>query len=383
MAKLDPTKFRISSALKNIIGKELITDDFIAVFELVKNSFDSHAAQVDIFFEDINSNGSRLIIWDDGKGMDREDITKKWLFVAHSAKKEGTEDYRDRIRPKRIHSGAKGIGRFSCDKLGSNLTIYTKRKKRNSKINKLVVDWADFEQDSQKEFIDIKIKHSYVQEVPYEKFEHGTILEITSLRETWDRKKLLKLKHSLEKLINPNQENDPHGFSIFLNVEEEEGKDREKKTGGDKRNIVNGRIENKIFENLEIKTTKIETVISKSGEFIETILEDRGALIYKIKEKNTYKGLLEDIKISVFYLSQSAKSLFTKKMGIDSVAYGSIFLYKNGFRIYPFGEQGEDPLKIDKRKGQGYKRFLGTREIIGRIEINGKNDEFKETSQRS
>ena len=33
------TKFRVSSALKTIIGKELITDDFIAVFELVKNSF--------------------------------------------------------------------------------------------------------------------------------------------------------------------------------------------------------------------------------------------------------------------------------------------------------------------------------------------------------
>ncbi|MFT7012046.1 MAG: hypothetical protein ACJAWR_002070, partial [Flavobacteriales bacterium] len=31
-----PLQFKISSALKNIIGRDLITDDFIAVFELVK-----------------------------------------------------------------------------------------------------------------------------------------------------------------------------------------------------------------------------------------------------------------------------------------------------------------------------------------------------------
>ncbi|MBI9066273.1 MAG: ATP-binding protein [Salinivirgaceae bacterium] len=83
----DDFKFRISSQLKNIIGKELITDDYIAVFELVKNSFDAHAKNVEIKFEN-----DKIIISDDGKGMDRSDIINKWLFVAYSAKKEGIED---------------------------------------------------------------------------------------------------------------------------------------------------------------------------------------------------------------------------------------------------------------------------------------------------
>ena len=48
-------QFKVSSALKDIIGKDLITDDFIAVFELVKNSFDAYATQVDIYFEGIYS----------------------------------------------------------------------------------------------------------------------------------------------------------------------------------------------------------------------------------------------------------------------------------------------------------------------------------------
>jgi hypothetical protein len=69
-------------------------------------------------------------------------------------------------------------------------------------------------------------------------------------------------------------------------------------------------------------------------------------------------------------------------MGVQPVAYGHIYMYKNGLRIYPYGERGEDPLKMDNRKAQGYNRFLGTREVIGYIEIKGENDELSETSSR-
>src|ERR1700734_1173560 len=98
-------KFRISSALKTIIGRELITDDFVAVFELVKNAFDAHAQNVEIRFEGLTTDSPKLIIQDDGKGMTAEDVDDRWLFVAYSAKRDGTEDnadgkpkdYRDKI----------------------------------------------------------------------------------------------------------------------------------------------------------------------------------------------------------------------------------------------------------------------------------------------
>ena len=122
-------KFRVSSALKNIIGKDLITNEFIAVFELVKNSFDAHAKQVDVTFKDLKTSSPKLIIQDDGKGMDLHDLENKWLFVAYSAKKDGTEDYRDSIQSSRIQAGAKGIGRFSCDRLGRSLKSTQKKTK--------------------------------------------------------------------------------------------------------------------------------------------------------------------------------------------------------------------------------------------------------------
>jgi hypothetical protein len=76
-------KFKISSALKDILGRDLITDDFIAVFELVKNSFDAHATRVEIKFENSENGNGRIIIMDNGKGMNYDDLLNKWLFVSY------------------------------------------------------------------------------------------------------------------------------------------------------------------------------------------------------------------------------------------------------------------------------------------------------------
>ena len=45
---MDELQFRVSAELKNILGRDLITSDNIAVLELVKNSYDAHATKVEI-----------------------------------------------------------------------------------------------------------------------------------------------------------------------------------------------------------------------------------------------------------------------------------------------------------------------------------------------
>lgn len=376
--------FRVSSALKNIIGSELITNDFIAVFELVKNCFDAHATKVKLQFLDLDGENPRLIIQDNGKGMDAADLEDKWLFVAYSAKKDGSEDYRDGIRSSRIPAGAKGIGRFSCDKLGRQLKIYTRKKNRDDELtSQLAIKWQDFEQDSTVEFERIEVDYSDSPENPYA-LKHGTVLEISDLREAWDREKLLKLRRSLEKLINPNQGNDASNFVVYLDVPSEQMVDD---LIGDEApwNLVNGSITNFLFENLGLKTTFINVQISPDGQTMTTRLEDRGTLIFELKEKNPVKygeTKLRDVEISLFALNTAAKTFFTKHMGVRVGLYGSVFLYKNGFRIHPVGEVGDDSLGIDSRKTQGTSRFLGTRDVVGRIEINGENEDFKEVSSR-
>ncbi len=374
-----PLQFKISSALKNIIGSDLISDDFIAVFELVKNSYDAHATKVEITFENIYTKNAKIIIKDNGKGMNYDDLINKWLFVAYSAKKDGTEedsyDYRDKIKIKRAYAGAKGIGRFSCDRLGGQLYLETIKDEQNSKVETLLTEWDKFEGNLKEEFVNISVIHETISKSNFN-LQKGTVLEISNLKSDWNKEKFLQLKDALAKLINPNIQIQDDEFVIELNVSDEIENDK-KET--EYRKIVNGKIQNLIFETLEIKTTKIKSELKNN--VITTSLFEGGKLVYQIKEDNTYV-FLNNIDFNIYHLNRSAKLTFAKRMGIAPVEYGHVFVYKNGLRIYPYGERGEDPFKMDNRKAQGYSRYLGTRDVLGYVSISEPNELLKETSSR-
>jgi len=382
----DEFKFRISSQLKNILGKNLITDDFVAVFELVKNSFDAHAKKVKIIFDK-----DKITIWDDGKGMNRRDIIDKWLFIAYSAKNEGLEDiefeeeknksYRDLINPKRSYAGQKGIGRMGSDRLGSKLEMTTKKINDSTYWN-LKFNWDEYENDALDEFGDIEIINKNSQTTKFKNFENGLILEISNLRNIWPRKKIIDLKKSLSRLINPFSIQNDFSIEIICLRELEKDNLLKQEIDFNPSEIVNDEIKNFVFEALNIATTHIKVTIIEDEEFIETELIDRGNLIYKIKEPNKFKYIPLNSSVQLFYLNTPAKIRFTKLMGITPSDFGSIFLFNNGFRVLPFGEPNNDPFNINKRKSQGRTRFLGTRELIGQVSISENTEQFQETSSR-
>ena len=380
-------QFKVSSALKDLVGKDLITNDNVAIFELVKNSYDAYATKVEIIFSD-----NEIIISDNGKGMSLDDLKNKWLFLGYSAKKDGTEDadnkvkqksYRDKI--KRHYAGAKGIGRFSCDRLGKHLSLTTKSEDSQT-IETIVVDWTDFEVDQKKEFAQIDVKHiSQEKSTPIFPLNSvtGTILKISDLNDEklpWNRKRLLDLKRSLEKLINPLSETNDFVIEIICNKEIDEDEKIRNNNGHD-RDIVNGILNNSISKILKLKTTQIDVRLDKN--YIYTTISDRGVDIYKIRESNTEFTRLNDVKINLYFLNRSAKNNFTRLMGIEPVNYGSIFLFRNGFRIMPFGNTGDDSWGLDYRAQQGHSRFLGTRDLFGRVDVLTDNiNELKEVSSR-
>lgn len=389
--------FRISSGLKRVIGRDLITNDFVAVFELVKNSFDARASRVDVIID-----GERIFIIDNGKGMNHADIINKWLFVAYSAKKDGSEDdnnddYRNRLNEKRAYAGSKGVGRFSCDRLGHKLKLQTKSASHDN-VEILALDWDSFELNNKNEFVDIVVNHTTSAnfELPsiIDKIDHGTILEIIYPREEWDRDKLLSLKSALSKLINPFSTTS-ESFEIYLHAPQEIKKDLsleseifEENSNVNTENsvynkVINGKIQNFIFEALKEKTTHLKVYIDGDRRKIISELIDRGEVIYKIEENNNFHLINEsDFQCNLYYLNQSAKNTFTRRMGVRPVEFGSVFLFKNGFRVFPIGEEGVDTFGVDRRKQQGYNRYLGSRDIVGRIDVNGKDEDFRESTSR-
>lgn len=369
-------QFKVSTGLKNIIGKELINNEYIAIFELVKNSYDAGATHVKISF--LNDT---IEIEDNGKGMTKDDIINKWLFVAYSEKKEENrkESYRDKIRPHT--AGAKGIGRFSCDRLGSELEIYTKIKNENH-INILFVDWTKFEHKDIETLESINVRYTSSTDTTVFKNGSGTKLVIKKLADNWDREKVLRLKKSLRKMINPKMLGNDDKFDIELYMPSEIENDK-KFDNDSSQEIINGIVENDVFEKLKIKTINIKVDINEKGDEITTTIHDRGDFIYTKTIQNLKYNKLHNIQIELFYLNRSAKLTFKQIMGLTVKDYGSVFVYKNNFRVLPYGDPMRDVFDIDQRKAQGQRRYLGTRELIGRISILGDNPDFIETSSRA
>lgn len=384
--------FDVSSGLKSVLGGELITDDEVAVFELVKNSFDADATAVELYFDD-----DTVIIADDGVGMSYDDLQKKWLFVAYSSKRDVSRKsgFREEIAKRRHYAGSKGIGRFSSDRLGKLVILQTRQNLEDSKVHSLTVNWELFDEDHQNRFEAIGVEYESLDKFTglpdlISPKKHGTVIEIKGLRRIWDRNSILRLKSALAKLINPFGSNADE-FKITVHAPKEIYNDEVEQLAAKKRNqedsslgYVNGAVGNFIFETLQSKTTYIEVSVNSQDNQIHTKLIDRGELIYEILEPNIYPLLKSSgFKCQVFFLNQSAKTTFTRRMGIPSVQFGSVFLFRNGFRVFPIGEEGDDWFKLDRRKAQGYARFLGTRDVIGRIDVFGADSDFREASSRN
>lgn len=200
-------------------------------------------------------------------------------------------------------AGAKGVGRFSCDRLGEFLNLYARKNGEKSYIL-LKIDWKMFEvEDENKEIQSVILDYKELTEEDLvkrkvEPFKQGVILEIIKLRSNWvyeirndkgiiidwNTDKLVNLKKYLEKLINPNQAFEENDFGIYLNAQEFIVENNNKE---DSQKFI-GKIDNTIFEKLDFKTTSIESEIIEDGQIILTTLKDKGKTIFWIKKKMNF-----------------------------------------------------------------------------------------------
>ena len=343
--------FKVSSGLKNIIGKDLITNELVAIFELVKNGYDADATEINLI---INSYENYIIIQDNGKGMNRDDIENKWLFVAHSEKKDSDK----------VYAGSKGIGRFSCDRLGTKLKLISHK---DDEVSELKIDWGKFEKNSLTKFEELDVTYTSL-DVIEDSFiqKSGTILTISNLRDTWDLNRVNRVIEALQRLVNPFVDDG----KIKINV-----KYISSSSGIAE---LDEYISNHIATVLDKKTIYIECDIKEKE--ISITLFDKEKIIYSLKiENNT---ILKDIYFKIYYMSFAAKYNFTKIMKTEPKNYGSIFLYKNNFRIFPYGEVDFDSFGLNLRKTQGFNRYLGHRELLGWINITDSENHFNEVTSR-
>jgi len=362
-----PHSFKANVRLKDIIGQGLINNSNIAIIELIKNARDAKSKNVNIQFNNADKKqpSSEIIIQDFGKGMSYEDVVNKWLNIAYSEKRQ---DEKGGL------AGDKGIGRFSCDRLGRKLDIYTKTK--DGDLVHLFVDWLNFEVDDiDMEISSIELTPNIISEVDFTKntkldsFSFGTCLVIRDLREVWGVDELPRLKKELERfIIDPEKT-----FSVHLrssDIKDENG-----------HLIYNEVIENKLATKLDDKSISVLSAISENGKLIHTELRHYGKVILSYDEENPYSEL-RNIKAHIHYLNPASKVSFKNITGFTSTEYGSVMLFLNGFRVMPYGEPKDDWLQLNQRKAQGTMRHLGTRELFGIVEVNDNSRRFSPVSSR-
>jgi len=359
--------FKANIRLKDIIGQGLINNSNIAIIELIKNARDARSKSVNIHFSnaDITQPSSNIVVQDFGSGMSYDDVVNKWLNIAYSEKREDT---------KNGFAGDKGIGRFSCDRLGKKLNLYT--KKTNGDLVHLTVNWLDFEVDN----IDLEISSieltpkvisdsDFTKETKLESFSSGTCLVISDLREVWGVNELPRLKKELERfIIDPNK-------SFNVHLRSNDVKDNKDKL------IYDEFIENKLATKLDDKSISVKAAVSKDGKTIATELRHYGTIILSYEEDNSYSDL-NDIKAQIHYLNPASKISFHSITGYKSFDYGSVMLFFNGFRVMPYGDPKDDWLQLNQRKAQGTMRYLSTRELFGVVEINDSTRKFSPVSSR-
>lgn len=116
--------FNISLSILNHLGRNLYRSFITVLGEAISNSWDADANNVYIT---IDRDKQRLVIIDDGVGMNENDFQNKFLKIGYSKRKENNTH----TQSGRPFIGRKGIGKLALLSCAENITILTKTKESN------------------------------------------------------------------------------------------------------------------------------------------------------------------------------------------------------------------------------------------------------------
>ncbi len=146
--------FEVAANLQKLIGKELVSNDEMALIELIKNAYDSGALAVDIsIHQETVTNPAYVTVRDNGHGMTLPEFTTRFIFRLQSAR--GRSGYGDK-NP----NWGEGYRQTASDKIGAELIVITKPAGAKDALS-VTFDWNAFRQKNKK-FNEISAPYSRV-----------------------------------------------------------------------------------------------------------------------------------------------------------------------------------------------------------------------------
>ncbi|GLU45406.1 ATP-binding protein [Allomuricauda sp. NBRC 101325] len=381
--KLDDITFSVDAGLIDRLGKELVGKSETAVSELVKNSYDADARNVEVNFINAHQKGGSLEIDDDGLGMTLNQLKSGFMTIS------STDKIHEPTSPRfhRARAGRKGIGRFATQRLGRKLVIITQNLKSERAI-KLTIDWEAYQIN-----MDLTKIHNEVEEVSKIKPE-GTKLIVENLRETWSDKGIERIYRYVSELFQPNYLSLEGRNHSIANQEDKSFNVKFKRTdGGQTINIASPQ---KLLFNKRL--AEIEGSVDSNGKGTVSVTSEslglKGEIIPVLHSNNTNNyQVIKNVNFKAYYFIYNRTDYYqgVTKLELSNIlkqakTAGGIRLYRNGFRVLPYGEPEDDWLNLDIRYAaeSGLTNIpFGTNNLFGFVEIIDREGEyFQETASR-
>ncbi|MFA5130140.1 MAG: ATP-binding protein [Patescibacteria group bacterium] len=382
------SSFKPRARLLLQLGDQLIRSENIAVIELVKNAYDADAKKCEVTLRNVDvPEKAEIIIADDGIGMTPEIVKNVWLEPGADVKElilEGKNIPKDfGYTASRLPIGEKGIGRFGVHKLGNYIEMVTKNA--NSKNEVVVrIDWDIFKNTKYLEDASF-----FVEERKPEMFKNGktgTYIHIKKIKTTWDGKLYKELHRALTSLSSPFSERSDFDVLLQLKIKDVEKqaewtknlltvKDIKKKALWTLNCTISGRqitdfsYRFKPWKSMDKLSPRVIGI--KSAEY-EKVIKN-----LKNKEGQLDLGFFQigEIKIEAYLFDLGTKilnlGLLDKEALNDFLAVnGGVRVYRDGMRIFNYGEPGDDWLNLDKTRINQPSQKIGNRNILAAVQIS-------------
>ncbi|MHA1381401.1 MAG: ATP-binding protein [Candidatus Helarchaeota archaeon] len=373
-------RFRPRARILKILGEELITDEVIALVELVKNSYDADATKVDVILKNVTDieNGS-VIIHDNGSGMSLETVLNSWLEPGTEYRKSQRDKGERSKKYNRQILGEKGVGRFAAQKLGNLITLITRSKDEEKEIL-VEIDWQLF--DKNEYLSEVKVNWMTIEPKIFKNDKTGTRIEINFIKKSWTKSMIMNLAQKLEGLRSPFKEKileENSNLTAPFNI-----------------NLICSDYQKLIDEIRPLNEILEESVYSFKGNVSEKGILTAEYRFYNpaFESLKQEKTISKDIRDSVdskgaicgpfefkYYVwdldPKTLKETVTRKIYDDYIKpHTGIRIYRDKFRIWPYGEEGNDWLEMNKRRVNNPKKCFSNNQIIGLVEISAVNNPY-------
>lgn len=370
-----PVRFRPRARLVSILGEHLISDQAVGLIELVKNAYDADATHVEVVLKNLADPGDTIvIIRDDGCGMTASDVEEKWLSPAVDHKEKQKAEKRRTARG-RLPIGEKGVGRFAVQQLGHRLRMVTRSAGHPEVV--LDIDWDAF--DNGEGFLDDRILR-LVERNPmvYTMGQMGTTLIITGARSKWTSALVRKVQRALRRLQSPVK-----GHADFVPILRCPDYPEYEQLG--------------MTDILDRAHYSLSALIDKDGRMdYDYVCRLPGISPRRISEEDIDLGAIARSELGDrrpgcgpfylhFYVWDRRPDLLSKS-GVsreDLDAHCGVSLFRDGLRVLPYGEQGDDWLQLDRERINDPSHRIGNNQIIGYVEVDQtENPELRDKTNR-